>query len=81
MAFSAHLSIRFSFFLHGESTVCASIDVRQHPPLRTLHQQHLTIASQGGGANGVHGKSPQIITEESYLSTYIIIYTSVPNNS
>ncbi|ELU05357.1 hypothetical protein CAPTEDRAFT_103103 [Capitella teleta] len=43
---SNHLSIRFSFFLHGESTVCASIDVRQHPPLRTLHPSHLVVAPQ-----------------------------------
>lgn len=31
-----HLSFSFAFFLHGESTVCASVDVRQHPPVRTL---------------------------------------------
>ncbi|CAH1800949.1 unnamed protein product [Owenia fusiformis] len=44
---SAHLSISFSFFLHGESTVCASIDVRQHLPVRHLSQQQLN-ASLGG---------------------------------
>lgn len=29
-----HLSFSFAFFVHGENTVCASVDVRQHPPVR-----------------------------------------------
>ena len=44
--FSTHLSISFSFFLHGESTVCASIDVREHPPLWRLHPYHLNAVIQ-----------------------------------
>ncbi|XP_072944044.1 mediator of RNA polymerase II transcription subunit 13 [Epargyreus clarus] len=36
-----HLSFSFAFFLHGESTVCASVDVRQHPPVRTLTARRL----------------------------------------
>ena len=36
-----HLSFAFAFFVHGESTVCASIDVRQHPPIRRLNKAHL----------------------------------------
>ncbi|XP_039747387.1 mediator of RNA polymerase II transcription subunit 13 isoform X2 [Pararge aegeria] len=36
-----HLSFSFAFFLHGESTVCASVDVRQHPPVRTLTPKRL----------------------------------------
>ncbi|CAK1545073.1 unnamed protein product [Leptosia nina] len=36
-----HLSFSFAFFLHGESTVCASVDVRQHPPVRTLTAKRL----------------------------------------
>ncbi|XP_052737823.1 mediator of RNA polymerase II transcription subunit 13 isoform X2 [Bicyclus anynana] len=36
-----HLSFSFAFFLHGESTVCASVDVRQHPPVRTLTHKRL----------------------------------------
>ncbi|CAG9784041.1 unnamed protein product [Diatraea saccharalis] len=36
-----HLSFSFAFFLHGESTVCASVDVRQHPPVRTLTSKRL----------------------------------------
>ncbi|XP_050433794.1 mediator of RNA polymerase II transcription subunit 13 isoform X2 [Adelges cooleyi] len=42
---SSHLSFSFAFFVHGESTVCASIDVRQHSVVRTLSKEHLTQAS------------------------------------
>lgn len=41
---TAHLSFSFAFFVHGESTVCASVDVRQHPPVRRLTKSHLTQA-------------------------------------
>lgn len=30
------MSFSFAFFVHGESTVCASVDVRQHPAVRHL---------------------------------------------
>jgi len=55
VAYSSRLSISFAFFLHGESTVCASIDVRQHPPLHCLRHPHLSVAShllQNGGVQG-----------------------------
>ncbi|KAJ2953026.1 hypothetical protein O0L34_g7414 [Tuta absoluta] len=41
-----HLSFSFAFFLHGESTVCASVDVRQHPPVRTLTAKRLARLNQ-----------------------------------
>lgn len=41
---SSHLSFSFAFFVHGESTVCASVDVRQHPPVRNLVRTHLQQA-------------------------------------
>ncbi|XP_059483783.1 mediator of RNA polymerase II transcription subunit 13-like isoform X2 [Neocloeon triangulifer] len=41
---SDHLSISFQFFVHGESTVCVSVDVRQHPPVRSLTRQHILAA-------------------------------------
>ncbi|CAG0892736.1 unnamed protein product [Darwinula stevensoni] len=41
---SVHLSFSFSFFVHGESTVCASLDVRQHPPVHWLNRQYLQAA-------------------------------------
>ncbi|BES95592.1 Mediator of RNA polymerase II transcription subunit [Nesidiocoris tenuis] len=41
---SGHFSFAFDFFVHGESTVCASVDVRTHPPVRTLLNSHLQQA-------------------------------------
>jgi mediator of RNA polymerase II transcription subunit 13 len=38
---SAHLSFSFAFFVHGESTVCASMDIREHPPVRPLTEEYL----------------------------------------
>ncbi len=40
----AHLSFSFDYFIHGESSVCASVDVRQHPPVRRLALHHLALA-------------------------------------
>ncbi|KAG7209053.1 hypothetical protein KM043_015211 [Ampulex compressa] len=47
---SSHLSFSFAFFVHGESTVCASVDVRQHPAVRHLTRTCLqrTQTSQSG---------------------------------
>jgi mediator of RNA polymerase II transcription subunit 13 len=39
-----HLSFAFSFFVHGESTVCASLDARKHPALYWLNSSHLDAA-------------------------------------
>ncbi|XP_063216486.1 mediator of RNA polymerase II transcription subunit 13 isoform X2 [Bacillus rossius redtenbacheri] len=44
MGKSIHFSFSFVFFVHGESTVCASIDVRRHPLVRKLSRQHLLEA-------------------------------------
>lgn len=43
---STHLSFSLSFFVHGESIVCASVDVRQHPRVRRLTRRHLLLAQQ-----------------------------------
>ncbi|XP_063984090.1 mediator of RNA polymerase II transcription subunit 13 isoform X2 [Diachasmimorpha longicaudata] len=47
---NSHLSFSFAFFVHGESTVCASVDVRQHPAVRHLTRTCLqrTQTSQNG---------------------------------
>ncbi|CAH8510541.1 unnamed protein product [Schistosoma rodhaini] len=41
-------SVSFSFFLHGESTVCASLDIRQHAAVQRVGVEHIQscIASQ-----------------------------------
>ncbi|KAG5900634.1 hypothetical protein JTB14_005911 [Gonioctena quinquepunctata] len=41
---NSHLSFSFAFFVHGESSVCASVDVRQHPPVRRLSRWHMQQA-------------------------------------
>ncbi|CAO1404623.1 unnamed protein product [Diamesa hyperborea] len=43
---SVHLSFSFAFFVHGESTVCASMDIREHPPVRPLNVEYLNKALQ-----------------------------------
>ncbi|CAH8516803.1 unnamed protein product [Heterobilharzia americana] len=34
-------SVSFSFFLHGESTVCASLDIRQHTAVQRISADHI----------------------------------------
>lgn len=41
---SQHLSFSFTFFVHGD-TVCASIDLREHPAVRPLTKEHLIEAA------------------------------------
>lgn len=36
-----HLSFSFAFFVHGDSTVCASMDIREHPPVKHLTEEYL----------------------------------------
>ena len=42
---TTHLSFSFQYFVHGESAVCTSVDVRQHPAVRRLSAHHLTTAA------------------------------------
>ena len=44
-ASASHLSFSFSYFIHGESAVCASVDVREHAPVRRLNHEHMATAS------------------------------------
>ncbi|XP_050307755.1 mediator of RNA polymerase II transcription subunit 13 isoform X2 [Anthonomus grandis grandis] len=46
---AGHLSFSFAFFVHGESSVCASVDVRQHPPVRRLTRWHMQEAQASTG--------------------------------
>lgn len=48
-----NLSFKFTFFVHGDSTVCASIDLREHPAIRRLTVDHLNeaILQQAAAAN------------------------------
>lgn len=40
-----HMSYSFGFFVHGESTVCTSIDLRNHPNVRRLTLDHVKEAA------------------------------------
>lgn len=45
---SRNLSFSFSFFLHGDSTVCSTVDVRQHPTIYPLSKWDLASYQEGG---------------------------------
>jgi len=47
---TSHLSFSFQYFVHGESVVCTSVDVRQHPPVRRLSHAHLAAAASLQGS-------------------------------
>lgn len=51
--FSTNFSFSFAFFVHGESTVCASMDVRVHPLVRNLTHQHILQAQ--ASSSGIPG--------------------------
>jgi len=44
------LSFSFTFFVHGD-TVCASIDLREHPAVRPLTKEHLAEAAAAFAAS------------------------------
>ncbi|XP_061590092.1 mediator of RNA polymerase II transcription subunit 13-like isoform X2 [Cololabis saira] len=41
---SEHLSCSFSFFLHGESTVCTSVEIVQHQTAYHITEHHIRLA-------------------------------------
>uniref|UniRef100_A0AAQ6AEF1 Mediator of RNA polymerase II transcription subunit 13 n=1 Tax=Amphiprion ocellaris TaxID=80972 RepID=A0AAQ6AEF1_AMPOC len=41
---SEHLSCSFSFFLHGESNVCTSVEIAQHQPAYHITEHHIRLA-------------------------------------
>lgn len=51
---AAQLSFAFTFFIHGESTVCAIVDVRQHPPVYRVTKNDILSAQES--QRGVKGK-------------------------
>ncbi|XP_061401806.1 mediator of RNA polymerase II transcription subunit 13 [Musca vetustissima] len=55
---SQHLSFSFTFFVHGD-TVCASIDLREHPAVRPLTKEHLAEAAAAFNAAASNANSPE----------------------
>ncbi|XP_034659492.1 mediator of RNA polymerase II transcription subunit 13 isoform X2 [Drosophila subobscura] len=53
---SQHLSFSFTFFVHGD-TVCASIDLREHPAVRPLTKEHLAEAAAAFAAASASSQS------------------------
>ncbi|XP_066544928.1 mediator of RNA polymerase II transcription subunit 13-like isoform X2 [Amia ocellicauda] len=41
---SEHLSCAFTFFLHGESNVCTSVEIAQHQPTYCINEDHISLA-------------------------------------
>uniref|UniRef100_A0A8C0VH24 Mediator of RNA polymerase II transcription subunit 13 n=1 Tax=Cyanistes caeruleus TaxID=156563 RepID=A0A8C0VH24_CYACU len=41
---SEHLSCAFTFFLHGESNVCTSVEIAQHQPIYLITEEHIQMA-------------------------------------
>ncbi|XP_028828852.1 mediator of RNA polymerase II transcription subunit 13-like isoform X2 [Denticeps clupeoides] len=41
---SEHLSCAFTFFLHGESNVCTSVEIAQHQPAYHISTEHVRLA-------------------------------------
>lgn len=41
---SERLSCSFSFFLHGESNVCTSVEIAQHQPAYHITENHIRLA-------------------------------------
>ncbi|XP_010177669.1 PREDICTED: mediator of RNA polymerase II transcription subunit 13-like, partial [Mesitornis unicolor] len=39
-----HLSCAFTFFLHGESNVCTSVEIAQHQPIYLINEEHIHMA-------------------------------------
>lgn len=71
---SEHLSCAFTFFLHGESNVCTSVEINQHQPVYHLTEEHLTLAQQASspfqGGSPVHYTRPFCETQR-HCSSFI----------
>lgn len=55
-----HPSLSFAFFVHGDSTVCASMDIREHPPVRPLTAEYLAEA-QAAQQNNEPNQRPVLL--------------------
>ena len=56
--FSNHLSFSFSFFVHGESTVCTAVEIQQQQRVRHLSLEDVAVAvTRQEGLPGNSGNS------------------------
>jgi len=62
-----HVSYSFSFFLHGSSRVCTSVDMKLHRPIRLLNTSDLFRLKQrmsrffGSTSDGVSGLPSSLV--------------------
>lgn len=73
LPYSEHLSCAFTFFVHGDSNVCTSVEIAQHQPLQRLSEEHLSLAQQsssplqGSVTLAVHMFNKSFFTNMFYL--------------
>lgn len=75
---SEHLSCSFTFFVHGDSNVCTSVEIAQHQPLQRLSEEHLSLAQQS--SSPLQGRISQVLhsnilhgTSLSFFLTFIFL--------
>lgn len=69
LSHSEHLSCAFTFFLHGESNVCTSVEINQHQPVYHLTEEHLTLAQQA--SSPFQGGSLLCVTQPSVTCKHV----------
>ncbi|RNA26525.1 mediator of RNA polymerase II transcription subunit 13, partial [Brachionus plicatilis] len=70
-----HVSYSFSFFLHGTSRVCTSVDIKMHKPVRLLNQSDLaelrtSVADLVGAKRHKTGAKKRLSKQEVILAPY-----------
>lgn len=64
--------------MHGESTVCASVDVRQHHPVRMLMRSHLQQAQAClHSGSGIQGPSTLRFNSYNFYLFILILWLGV----
>lgn len=75
-----HLSFSFAFFVHGESTVCASVDVRQHPPIRRISKASIQFAQSNQSLLKVilapYGLAASLVGQASRMDNQVRIFST-----
>uniref|UniRef100_A0A8C4WU81 Mediator of RNA polymerase II transcription subunit 13 n=1 Tax=Eptatretus burgeri TaxID=7764 RepID=A0A8C4WU81_EPTBU len=74
---SEHLSCSFSFFLHGDSNVCTSVEICQHLPVRRLDKDLLDLSVTSTGSfngNGISWRLSSIPFHSGFLSNPSLVF-------
>lgn len=70
------VTFAFNFFLHGDSNVCANVDVRQHSAIYPISREDLLSAQSTPG--GLRGKlvSSRVYQLNTFLFSFYIVITA-----